>query len=137
MTATGRWEGKLIDATGPTARVELELRSKNGRVEGEFRATFLPPTDASCGPSAPRLVARGAVEGKEDGNGGIRVSTKLDTAGSTIAVELDAAAAEADPHARRALFGTFRVVEGADVLTMQGGSTVLWDYAAPRQKRGE
>lgn len=137
MTATGRWEGKLIDASGPTARVELALTSKDGRVEGEFQATFLPPTDASCGPSAPRLVARGPVEGSEDGNGGIRVSTKLETAGSSIAVELDAAAADADPHARRALLGTFRIVEGADVLTMQGGATVLWDYAVKQRKRGE
>ena len=129
MSVTGRWEGKLVDATGPTARVDLQLKSSRGRVQGEFRATFLPPTDSSCGPAAPRMVASGDIKGTERKDGGIRVRTSLETAGSTIEVELNADPSNADPHARRALFGTFRVLLGADVLTMQGGSTVLWDYA--------
>lgn len=137
MSAAGYWEGKLIDATGPTARVDMDLSSSKGRVRGDFRATFLPPIDSSCGPSTPRLVARGNVSGTERKDGGIRVRTKLEAAGRTIEVEFDADPADADPHARRALVGTFRVLEGADVLTMQGGSTVLWDYVGRTDREGQ
>lgn len=136
MSAAGYWEGKLIDATGPTALVDLQLTSKNQRVRGDFRARFLPPSDGTCGPSAPTTVAEGAVSGTERKDGGVRLRTKLETMGRTVEVEFDADPAEADPHARRALFGTFRVLDGADLLTLQGGSTVLWDFVGHNEREG-
>ena len=135
MSATGFWEGKLIDATGPAALIQLDLTSRGGRVRGEFRATFLPPPDVDCGPTSPKMVASGPVEGSETKRGAIRVKSKLETSGASIVVAFSAEPGEADPHAKRALFGSYEVLDGADALTMQGGACVLWQYAGGRSRK--
>jgi hypothetical protein len=135
MSATGFWEGKLIDATGPTALIQLDLKSSRGKVEGGFQVTFLPPPDVDCGETIPRMVASGPVSGSEDKKGGIRVRSKLETAGTGVVVEFRAVPGEAAPHARRALYGSYAVLEGADALAMQGGACVLWQYVGGSKRK--
>jgi hypothetical protein len=135
MSVSGTWSGKLIDSSGPTALVQLDLTSRSGRIRGEFRVTFLPPPDVDCGPSAPRTVAVGRVTGTESKSGRVRIRSRMETAGTRVVVDLRVEPGDARPHARKALFGCYEVGAGADVLTMQGGGCVLWQYAGARRRK--
>ncbi len=59
----------------------------------------------------------------------------MEVAGQGIAVILQLKPGDAAPHAKAAMYGTYDVVEGADVLTLQGGACVMWQYAGARQRR--
>lgn len=134
MSLRRHWDGKLLDASGVSALVALDLREDNGEVTGKFRAAFLPEVRDGCGGDykAPETV--GEVRGKLTDEGRLLVTSKIDVGGAAVVVEFDAKPGDADPHARAAFYGTFAVVKGAETLTLQGGSVVLWSYSTARLK---
>ena len=81
------------------------------------------------------MVASGPVQGTETRGGLVRIKSRLKTGDTSIVVAFSAEPGEADPHAKRALFGSYQVEEGADALTMQGGACVLWQYAGARNRK--
>ena len=135
MSISGTWSGKLIDASGPAALVHLDLASRGGKIRGEFRVTFLPPPDAECGSSTPRVVASGPVSGTEYKSGVVRIRSKMETVGVKVAVDLRVEPGDPGAHARKALYGCYEVLDGADVLSMQGGGCVLWQYSGQQRKK--
>ena len=134
MSMRRHWSGKLLDASGVEAAVALDIEENGGEVKGEFSAAFLPDTRDACGGDfqAPQTV--GPVTGRLTDEGRLVLTSELNVAGEPIVVTFDARPGDADPHARAAFYGTFAVETGAKTLTLQGGSVVLWSYAAPQQK---
>ncbi len=136
MKVTGHWDGKLLDASGVSALVALDLQvSPRGRVKGRFTATILPAVEDICGGATRGPVTSGPIEGAVDADGRLDLRTALETGGEKIVAHFTARPGKPDPHARAAFYGGYEVVEGASALTLQGGACVLWQYVGT--KRGE
>lgn len=140
MRLDGKWEGKLLDVSGPVALVTLHLKAAGERLAGDFAAYFVPP-DESCGceGGAPRLAQSGPVTGRYDAKTNrARLSYDLTIGLKPVTVNFDGAVRAADPHARRAIVGCYEVSRGSETLTLEGGGCVLWLYAdsPPTRTRG-
>lgn len=134
MNTSGHWEGKLLDASGVDALVELDLRESDGELRGTFRVALLPEPDGCGGPTRGETM-RAAVEGRATEDGRVLLRAKLEVAGSTVSAAFEARHGDPDPHARDALYGLFAIEEGASELTLQGGACVLWQYADARRRK--
>ena len=134
MRIRGRWEGKLLDASGVDALVALDLDGEGDDVKGEFSAGFLPERRDACGGEYGPLQTVGAVHGRVTEDGRLQLRSEMDVAGEPVVVTFDAGSGDPDPHARAAFYGTFAVEEGYRTLTLQGGTVVLWRYAAARRE---
>ncbi len=136
MNVQGRWEGKLLDATGVDAQVELLLTSEGEELRGEFRAYFLPVSSDGCAPTASNLAAFGEIAGQSlAAEGKIEINSRIQAGDTTVSVRFQAQSADPDPHAKQALFGVYTVEEGAEALTLQGGTVVLWQYADSEKRK--
>lgn len=133
MKISGHWDGKLLDASGVTALVEVELESSGDKLRGTFRATLLPDPEDSCGGPVRGQVTSAPVTGDVTDEGRIRLSTTLEFGGETVLVNFDARLGDPDPQALSAFFGSYDIGKGASALTLQGGSCVLWKYAGTRE----
>lgn len=131
MNVNGRWEGKLLDMLGPTAMVVLNLRNTGRGLGGDFSVSFLPPEGGGCcGSHVGRQAQSGSVAGRLDARGTrMRLDYTMTIDFKPVEVAFECTVVNADPHARRAMFGVYRVANGSESLSLQGGACVLWLYA--------
>jgi hypothetical protein len=130
MKLSRNWEGKLVDVSGANARVRLSVQEEGGALRGEFAVYFAQPDDDSCGDVSERLAMIGGITGRIDSDGSlVQLASEFALGERRILVELRGRLIDADPHARSAIFGTYEVLDGAELLTVEGGSCVLWHYA--------
>lgn len=134
MNLSGRWEGKLIDASGPMALVTLTLRSAGEAVAGDFEMAFVSLEDGCCG-SGRQSSQVGSVKGKVDPKSGqVRLDYQVSIGLKPVNVRFTARVVKADPHARRAMLGCFDIAERDGPLSLEGGACVMWDFAQPVKK---
>lgn len=136
MSLDGRWEGKLLDATGPTARLVLDLQQKKGELTGRYAVTFLSEDMTGCGDAVDQVAQEGEVTGTVEGDQVVLVQD-LQIGGKPVRVRFECRLAPADPHALRAMAGCFDVEKGGGQLTLEGGGCVLWLYAGEAIPRGK
>jgi len=130
VSLSGQWEGKLIDVTGVSGLLKLELKETRGRVDGDYSVYFLSAAEGGCCGPERHLVQSGTVSGEYDPKKqAVRIEYDISVAGSAARVSVEAALREALPHAKQALFGCYGInTEQAD-LSLEGGGLVLWQYA--------
>jgi len=128
MSISGKWEGKLVDATGAMASIELNMADKDGRVAGDFGLYFLVDDPGCCGPQR-RLSQTGEVRGQVRRDGSVRLDYKVMAGLKPVAVVFEGRLSETNGHAKQALLGCFEASDGQDALTLRGGGAVLWQYA--------
>ena len=130
MSVSGRWEGKMLDVSGTESRVVLDLEDSGRGVSGDFSVYAGSARDGcGCGGS-PKLVHLAAVKGTHsEARGRVKLTYVLQTSKAGAEVRFAAEIREADPHARRALVGSYEVADKAAQIGMEGGSCVLWQYA--------
>ena len=132
MKFDGKWEGKLLDVSGPEALLELDLKSTTNKISGDFSVYFFSPEEGGCGSPVKRLAQTGPVEGKIDQkNGVVQFRYEVNIALQPISVSFQGKLMDADPHARLALIGIYAIDNGGDKLTLEGGSCILWQFARP------
>ena len=138
MNPAGKWEGKLLDMSGPVALLTLDLYGEGDALSGDFTISFLSPEDDGCYEPSRGLAQTGKVSGGLDPQTGrVQLNYEVTIGPEAVAVTFDATITKADPHARRALLGCYSVGEGAGDLTLEGGGCVLWLYAEPRQAKSK
>ena len=125
MDVSGEWEGKLLDASGPTARIKATLKQSDGRISGEFAVYIESARD--CCDSGPRLAQIAPATGTASGDT-VQLKYELPIGAKPIAVVFDGSIKEADPHARHALVGSYTVSDDSRHLGFEGGACVLWSY---------
>lgn len=130
MSLQGHWEGKLLDAAGPAASVVLDLKDSRGDLSGDFSISFLPVDEEGCGSGVGRLAQTGAVAGQfVSKTGRVQFTYEVTLGLKPVSVTFEGAVVRADPHARRALLGSYAAARGADLLSLEGGACILWQYA--------
>ncbi|PYS98763.1 MAG: hypothetical protein DMF63_14325 [Acidobacteria bacterium] len=136
MKLDGRWEGKLLDVSGPEALLTLDLAVTDNKIRGDFSVAFIPPSgENGCCGDVPRLAQIGAVNGRIDAKTGrIQLSYEVSTNLTSASVTFDGVLKDADPHARQAFVGTYGVGKGGESLSLEGGSCVLWQFAQSAPK---
>jgi hypothetical protein len=131
----GRWEGKMLDASGAASRVVLDLDDSSARIVGDFSVyidSARDGCDSGCG--GPKLSHVASVTGRyAERNNLVRLTYQLDGAKATTTVKFSAKLAEADPHASRAFVGTYSVDDETGRIGMEGGACVLWQYAQAKK----
>lgn len=133
MSVSGKWEGKLIDASGVTGIMEVHLKYSRGRVSGDFSAYFLSDADGCCA-DTKRLVQTGPVTGSYNAKTKkVRLTYKLSVGLKPIVVSVAGDVGSAGDHAKRALRGCF-AIKGDSALSLDGGAVVLWQYAGSRRR---
>lgn len=136
MKLDGRWEGKLLDVSGPEALLTLDLKRSDNKVSGDFTVSFLSPGDGGCGGQARRLSQAGPVSGEiNEKDGRIQFNYEVSINLKPVRVSFEGSLIDADPHARQALIGCYSVGRDAGALTLEGGACVLWQFA--QVKRGQ
>lgn len=131
MSISGKWEGKLVDASEIQAAVTVALQEKGGKVAGDFAMYLLPDTDEQgCCDSSRRLLQSGPVTGKFDKKSG-RVTVAYDVTIDLkpIRVLLEGRVTKALEHAKQAIVACYGAEKGRGELTLEGGGVVLWQYA--------
>ncbi len=127
MSISGEWEGKLLDASGPMARVRANLKYSRGRVGGRFDVYF-ESARGPCDTTDWRHALTAPVTGSYDkAKKRLKLSYSLKMGPKPTVVAFDATIKPADPHARSALVGKYSVGEHQDV-GLEGGRCVLWLY---------
>ncbi len=130
MKVDGKWEGKLLDVSGPEALLILDLKSTGSKINGDFSVYFFTPGEGGCCAPVKRLAQTGPVAGKiDDKSGSIKFQYEVNINLQPIAVSFEATMMDADPHASQALIGSYNIDKGGDTLTLEGGSCVLWQFA--------
>jgi len=136
MKLDGRWEGKLLDVSGPEALLTLDLSVTDNKIRGDFSVAFISPSgkNGCCG-DVPRLAQVGPVNGRIDNKSGrVQLSYEVSTNLTSVSVSFDGVLKDADPHARQAFVGVYDVGKGGDNLSLEGGSCVLWQFAQSTPK---
>lgn len=127
MSASGHWDGRLVDVTGVTALLTLDLDAAGTDLQGSFSIGLLREVGESG--DAQGQLQTGPVVGTVGEDGArIELRYRLSVGGQTVAVSVDGRLAVAYPHAKQAILGCFEIHEGANTLTLQGGGVVLWQY---------
>ena len=133
----GRWQGKLVDASGVSGLLTMDLKDSKGELSGDFSVSFLPPGDGCCSPDAPTLAQTGPVRGTADRETGeVTFGYEMSIGLEAVAVRFRGTQVKTSPHAARAVYGCFDIEKGGDVLTLDGGACVLWRYRDAQPKRG-
>lgn len=127
MAVSGKWEGKLLDAGGTTARVVAALKQSQNRVTGEF-SVYIASARDGCGAFSFRHVQTASVDGTYGSGETVQLKYALELGAKPVGVVFDARLTDADPHARRALIGSYRVNDDAKQIGFEGGACVLWQY---------
>ncbi len=133
MSVAGKWEGKLLDTSGVAAKVEAELTQKQTAVAGQFSVYFASARD-DCGCADWTLAQTAAVKGTYRSRGEqVRLKYVVDLGGRPVNVVFQAKLTKADPHASKALVGSYTVTDEEQELGFEGGACVLWLYRAARR----
>lgn len=128
MSVAGHWEGKLVDVTGLTAYLALDLQGAGTSLQGDFSVQLLPEAGGFGEPPGLPPVQKGPVKGSVDeANGRIELRYAMPV-GTQPVVSIDGRLTGALPHAKQAIFGCFQIHEGLGTLTLEGGGVVLWQY---------
>ena len=125
MDVSGEWEGKLLDMSGPTARVKATLKQSDSRISGEFAVYIESARD--CCDSGPRLAQIAPASGTVSSDN-VQLRYELAIGEKPIGVVFEGAIRDADPHARRALMGSYTVTDDSRQLGFEGGTCMLWSY---------
>ena len=130
MAISGKWEGKLIDATGPTAGLEVNVKEKGGAVTGDFSLFFFSERDG-CAAGERRLVQSGPINGRYNKvTGKVNVTYEVTVGLEPAVVVLDGVVRDGHGHARQAIVGCYGPKkDDRGALTLEGGGVVLWQYA--------
>jgi hypothetical protein len=129
MNLGGKWEGKLIDASGATAAIELNLDDTQGKLKGDFALYFLTEDPGCCGPER-RLAQTGPVTGRVSSNTGtVRLDYKVTIGLEPTDVRFAGELSETNNHAKVAMVGCYDTRKGGSALSLGGGGAVLWLYA--------
>lgn len=137
MNLSGRWEGKLLDASGPMAMITLTLKGDGRTVAGDFEIAFVSAEDGCCGSS--RMPAQvGSVKGEiSEKSGQVKLSYAVSIGLQPVNVGFTAHVVNADPHSRRAMLGCYEMDRQGGPLSLEGGACVLWQFAEQKPaKRG-
>ena len=128
MKVSGRWEGKLLDASGPMARIVTNLKESSGRIKGEFSVYFESARN-QCEGAVWKLANTAPVRGSFNSRRGrLRMKYKVDIGGKPIAASFEAKLTKADPHARGALIGSYKMSDEGKQIGLEGGACILWQY---------
>ncbi len=129
MSVNGTWQGKLLDTSGSTSRVMMELSESGRKVAGEF-SVYLEAGRDGCGFSGWSLAQVAPVAGNFASKGArLKLKYELKIGPKPIRVDFDARMVDADPHARNALVGTYTVRDDSRQIGFEGGGCVLWRYS--------
>ena len=126
MDISGDWEGKLLDASGPVARVTAALKQSDTGITGEFSVYIESARDGCAGPGS-RLAQVAPATGTASGEK-VQLKYELAVGAKPIGVLFEGQVRDADPHARRALVGSYTVTDESGQLGFEGGSCVLWSF---------
>jgi hypothetical protein len=126
MTLSGHWEGKLVDAVGVQALIEMDLSERNGRLSGDF-STYLISEGDDCRGTTRRLAQTGEVKGTHTKRNAVRLRYEVTMGLEPVKVELSGRSTGAGNHASEAIVGCYETEGGGD-LTLRGGGVVLWKY---------
>ncbi len=128
MDVSGRWEGKLLDASGPVARVTAVLKQAGERVTGEF-SVYVASARDGCGCSGWKLAQTAPVAGTFASSGQtLQLKYEQAVGAKPSGVVFEARLRDADPHARQALIGSYTVSDDARQIGFEGGACVLWSF---------
>jgi hypothetical protein len=125
MRVSGKWEGKLLDASGPMARVAAVFKQSRDQVTGEFLVYVESARGGGCGCGDWKLAQRAPVKGTARGEK-LRLSYELAVGAKPVGVVFEAQLTKADPHAARALVGSYTVSDEGKQIGFEGGGCVLW-----------
>ena len=130
MSINGKWQGKLIDASGVRGKLDLSIIESKGRVKGDFEIRFVSEDSGCCNSGDQRAVQSGPVDGKFDSKSGKLILAYGLTVGlKPIKVQLDAMLSDVkNVHAAQSILGCYDVESGSADLTLEGGGVVLWNY---------
>lgn len=137
MNLAGKWEGKLLDVSGPMAMIRLTLKGDAKSVVGDFEIAFVSTEDGCCGSS--RMPAQvGSVKGEvNEKSGQVKLVYAVSIGLQPVNVSFTAQVVDADPHARRAMLGCYEMAGRGEPLSLEGGACVLWQFAEKKPaKRG-
>jgi hypothetical protein len=128
MNLSGKWDGKLLDTSGPMALITLNLKGDGAAVAGDFEMAFVSVEDGCCRSS--RMPAQvGSVKGRvDDKSGQIRLEYEVSIGLKPVKVSFTANVVKADPHARRAMLGCYAIDNRDGPLSLEGGACVLWQF---------
>jgi hypothetical protein len=128
VSVAGRWQGKLLDVGGQTARVLLDLNQTDRRLTGDFSVYIESERDGCCG-GGWRLAQVAPVTGSfTEATGRLQLKYGLKLGRAPVDVAFSARMVDADPHASAALVGTYDVSDEAEQVGLQGGACLLWRY---------
>jgi hypothetical protein len=128
MNLSGNWEGKLLDTSGSAARVTTSLKLLKNRVTGDFSVYFESARDG-CDFTGWKLAQTAPMSGTYTARGDkLRLKYKLEIGSKPVDVVFQARIINADPHARRALVGSYTVTDKEQEIGFEGGVCLLWLY---------
>lgn len=128
MSVVGKWEGKLLDASGPVARIVALFKQTRDRITGEF-SVYMESARGGCCSGNWRLVQTAPVKGTFSGKDQrLRLAYELEVGDKPVGVVFDARLVKADPHATRALVGSYTVSDEGRQIGLDGGTCILWLY---------
>ena len=128
MSVAGKWEGKLLDTAGVVAKVAAVLTQKQETVRGEFSVYFESARDG-CGSGTWKLVQTAPVKGTYQSRGEqLKLNYEVDLGDRPVSVSFEAKLTKADPHASRALIGSYTATDEGKRLGLEGGTCILWLY---------
>lgn len=128
MNVSGKWEGKLLDASGSVARVKAELKQSESRISGEF-SVYMRSARGGCDPGDWSLALSAPVSGSYSTRGDkVRLKYSLKIGDTPIDVAFQGQATKADPHARRAVLGSYSTSDEGGRIGFEGGACILWLY---------
>jgi len=115
---TGEWSGKLVDATGIEAVVQMDFK------DGE-QASWQVQVRGTHGFSEP---LSGTFSVAKDDAEQVRLSGVEKIANGTAKWEVELNSADAGNHAAAALLGRYQVTAEDDELPLKSGVLILWQY---------
>jgi hypothetical protein len=128
MNVSGNWEGKLLDVSGPSARVTAQLQQSESRIKGQF-SVYLESARDGCASTGWKLAQTAPVTGTYSiRTEQYRLKYTLAIGSTPVNVVFIAKMTDADPHARRAMIGSYSVSDGEGQIGFEGGACVLWLY---------
>ncbi len=130
MGINGKWQGKLIDASGVRGKIDLSISESKGRVKGDFEIKFVSDDSGCCVSGDQRAAQSGPVDGEFDSKSGkLSLTYGLSVGLKPVKVQLDALLSDIkNVHAVQSILGCYDVDSGSADLTLEGGGVVLWNY---------
>ena len=118
MTLTGKWTGKLMDIKGFVGDLELALEHSGERLEGRIAVRIMDEE------SQERFTVplTGTVAGQEV------TLTYKESPQAPLNFVFQGRVADAMPHARYAIYGTYKLEGESERSYLGGGCCLFWLY---------